>query len=80
MPTLIRLIISLLFIAALGFGGLYALTVLVNPGEKLITVRVPHGAMALTPVAPKPQPQVNKAAVLPQTSDSNAKEVVSPNE
>ena len=30
--------------------------------------------------APKPQPQVNEAAVLPQTGDSNAKEVVSPNE
>jgi hypothetical protein len=80
MPTLIRLIISLLFLAALGFGGLYALTILVNPGEKLITVRVPHGAMALTPVTPKPQPQVTEAAVLPQASDGSAKVVDSSNE
>jgi hypothetical protein len=80
MPTLIRLVISLLFLAALGFGGLYALTVFVNPGEKLITVRVPQRAMALTPVAPKPQPQVTEAAVLPQAGDGAAKEVDGSNE
>lgn len=80
MPTLIRLVISLLFLAGLGFAGLYALTVFVQPGEKLITVRVPQRAMALTPVAPKPQPQVTEAAVLPSPDDPTAKTLDTPNE
>jgi hypothetical protein len=80
MPTLIRLVISLLFIAGLGLAGLYALTVFVNPGQKVITVRVPQRAMALTPVTPKPQPQVTEAAVLPSPDDSGAKEVDNSNE
>ncbi|HEY4199073.1 MAG TPA: hypothetical protein VGM83_00795 [Devosiaceae bacterium] len=41
MPTLIRLIVALLFLVGLGYGALYALTVMVDPGVKEITVKIP---------------------------------------
>ena len=81
MPTLFRLIVALLFLGGLGFAGLYALTIFVNPGEKLITVKIPARDLVLTPAVPKPQPQVTEAAVLPTASDSGtAKEVDTSNE
>lgn len=51
MPTLIRLIIALLFLAGLGYGAMFALTVFVDPGEKEITVKVPAREL----VAPPPK-------------------------
>ncbi len=81
MPTLIRLVVALVFLGALGFAGLYALTVFVDPGEKQITVRIPQRDMALTPVtSTSAAPQVTEAAVLPPTSDSGTREVDSSNE
>lgn len=41
MPTLIRLVIVLLFLAGLGYGAMFALTVFVEPREKDVVVRVP---------------------------------------
>lgn len=41
MPTLIRLFIVLLVLAGLGFAGMIALTVMVDPGEKDITIKIP---------------------------------------
>ena len=41
MPTLIRLIIVLIFLGGLAFGGMVALTAVVKPGEKEIRVRIP---------------------------------------
>jgi hypothetical protein len=41
MPTLIRLFLVLVFLAGLGFAGMIALTVMVDPGEKDITVKIP---------------------------------------
>ena len=41
MPSLIRLIILLLFLAGLAYGAMFALVALVQPGQKEITVRVP---------------------------------------
>ena len=41
MPTLIRLFLVLAVLAGLGFAGMFALTVLVNPGEKDITIKIP---------------------------------------
>ncbi len=77
MPTLIRLIVALVFLGAIGFAGLYALTVFVDPGEKTITVRVPARDMTLTPVVPAPvaAAPVAEAAPPPTTDDPNAKEV-----
>ena len=45
-----------------------------------VAVRVPQRAMALTPVVPKPQPQVTEAAVLPQAGAGGVKEVDGSNE
>jgi len=41
MPTLIRFLIFILFLAALVFGGMIALTTLVNPPDKEVSVRIP---------------------------------------
>lgn len=41
MPSLIRLVITLLFLGALAYAGMFALSVLVEPREKEVSVRVP---------------------------------------
>jgi hypothetical protein len=41
MPTLIRLFLVLAVLAGLGFAGMIALTVMVDPGEKDITIKIP---------------------------------------
>jgi hypothetical protein len=41
MPTLIRLFVVLVVLAGLGFAGMFALTVFVDPGEKDITIKIP---------------------------------------
>jgi len=41
MPTLIRLIIVLLFLAALVYGGMVALVAYVQPTPEEVTVRIP---------------------------------------
>lgn len=56
MPTLIRLIVGLLFLVGLFYAGMFALTVFVDPGEKEITVRIP--ARDLVP--PKADPLVQR--------------------
>ena len=78
MPTLIRLIVALLFLGGLGFAGLFALTVFVDPGQKQITVKIPTRDMVLTPVVAQPAPVVAEAAPAPATDDSKAKVVDTP--
>ena len=41
MPSLIRLLIVLIVLAGLGFAGMIALTVMVDPGEKDVTIKIP---------------------------------------
>ena len=41
MPTLIRLFIVLIVLAGLGFAGMVGLTMMVDPGEKDITIKIP---------------------------------------
>lgn len=41
MPTLIRLIVILLVLGGIGYGAMYALTVVVEPKEKQVTIRIP---------------------------------------
>src|SRR3569623_3092321 len=41
MPTLIRLLIVLIVLGGLGLAGMIALTVMVDPGEKDITIKIP---------------------------------------
>jgi len=78
MPTLIRLIVALLFLGGLGFAGLFALTVFVDPGQKQITVKIPTRDMVLTPVVAQPAPAVAEAAPAPATDDPKAKVVDTP--
>lgn len=52
MPTLIRLFLVLVVLAGLGFAGMFALTMFVDPGEKDITIRIP--ARELMPAAVGP--------------------------
>lgn len=42
MPTLIRLIITLLFLAGLVYGGMIALVTYVQPTPKETTIRIPQ--------------------------------------
>ena len=46
MPTLVRLFVFLLIIAAIGFAGMLALTLMVDPGEKDITIKIPARELA----------------------------------
>ena len=41
MPTLIRLIIMLLFLGGLAYGGMLALVTYVQPKPKEVTIRIP---------------------------------------
>jgi hypothetical protein len=41
MPTLIRLLVVLVVLAGLGLAGMIALTAMVDPGEREVTVRIP---------------------------------------
>ena len=46
MPTLVRLFVFLIIIAAIGFAGMLALTLMVDPGEKDITIKIPARELA----------------------------------
>src|SRR3569832_259533 len=88
MPTLIRLLIVLLVLSGLVFAGMIALTIMVDPGEKDITIKIP--ARDLVPpsapidlsnlpapvnVAPKDSSSDASASVSSiDTSDSEASE------
>jgi hypothetical protein len=50
MPTLIRLVIALIFLAGLGYAAMFALAVLVDPGTKEITVRIPPRDLNVAPM------------------------------
>lgn len=41
MPTLIRLLVAIAFLAGLAFAGMFALSALVEPTEREVTVRIP---------------------------------------
>ena len=62
MPTLIRLIITLLFLAGLVYAGMIALVAFVEPTPKEVTIRIPArdllggGAPALPGTAPAEEP------------------------
>jgi hypothetical protein len=62
MPTLIRLVITLLFLAGLVYAGMFALVAFVDPTPKQTTIRIPArdllggGAPALPGRAPVQEP------------------------
>jgi hypothetical protein len=68
MPTLIRLIVILLFLAGLAYAGMFALVAYVEPTPKQQTIRIPQrellggGAPALPGTTPGPQVATEPAA------------------
>lgn len=42
MPTLIRLVITLIFLAGLVYAGMFALVAFVEPTPKEVTIRIPQ--------------------------------------
>ena len=75
MPTLIRLIITLLFLAGLVYAGMFALVAFVEPTPKEVTIRIPQrdllsaGQPALPgSQAPAEQPTADAPASEPATA------------
>ncbi len=67
MPTLIRLLVILLVLVGLAYGGMYALVATVDPGEKEITVRIPTRDLI---AAPEREPLVRREIDTSRTADS----------
>lgn len=67
MPTLIRLVVILLVLAGLAYGGMFALVAAVDPGEKEITVRIPTRDLV---AAPQREPLVRREIDTSRTVDS----------
>ena len=87
MPTLIRLLIVLIVLGGLGLAGMIALTVMVDPGEKDITIKIPTRELvppaapidlsnlpAPVNVAPKDESSSSESLPSIDTSDSQASE------
>lgn len=84
MPTLIRLVITLLFLAGLVYAGMFALVSYVQPTPKEVTIRIPSrdllggGAPALpgstaapAPAEPQPAPVEPAEEPAPEAAATN---------
>ena len=69
MPTLIRLLVILLVLAGLAYGGMLALVAMVKPPEELVTIRIP--ARELVPPAER-EPLVRREIDTSRTATSPA--------
>lgn len=49
MPTLIRLLVVLLILGGLAYGGMVALVAVVSPREKDVTIRIPARELVANP-------------------------------
>ena len=67
MPTLIRLVVILLVLVGLAYGGMFALVAAVDPGEKDITIRIPTRDLV---AAPERTPLVRREINTSRTADS----------
>ncbi len=67
MPTLIRLVVILLVLVGLAYGGMFALVAAVDPGEKDITIRIPTRDLV---AAPERTPLVRREIDTSRTADS----------
>lgn len=77
MPTLIRLLVILLVLAGLVYGGMIALVAMVKPPDELVTIRIP--TRDLVPPADR-QPLVQREIDTSRTADSPAPAVEAPAE
>ena len=62
-------------VGGLGFAGLYVLTLVVDPGQKDMTIKIPQRDLVLTPVLPQKAAPIVEAAPAPKVDDSKAKVV-----
>lgn len=67
MPTLIRLVITLIFLAGLVYAGMFALVSFVEPTQKDVTIRVPQrdllsGGQPSLPGATEPETSAPEAS------------------
>ena len=70
MPTLIRLVITLLFLAGLVYAAMFALVAFVEPTPKEVTIRIPQrdllaGGQAALPGAQAPATAPDEPAAEP---------------
>ena len=71
MPTLIRLVIFLVVLVALGYGAMFALVAMVEPNEKDVTIRIPTRDLIQSP---ERDPLVRREIDTSRTADSPAPE------
>ncbi|WP_323014960.1 histidine kinase [Devosia sp.] len=67
MPTLIRLVITLIFLAGLVYAGMFALVSFVEPTQKDVTIRIPQrdllsGGQPSLPGATEPETSAPEAS------------------
>ena len=67
MPTLIRLIITLLFLAGLVYAGMFALVAFVEPTPKQVSIRIPQRDLLSggQPALPGTQPPAQDPEAVP---------------
>jgi hypothetical protein len=75
MPTLIRLVIFLVVLVALGYGAMFALVAMVEPNEKDVTIRIPARDLIQSP---ERDPLVRREIDTGRTADSPAPETAEP--
>ncbi len=74
MPTLIRLVITLLFLAGLAYAGMIALIAFVEPTPKEVTIRIPArdllsgGQPALPGTTPAQEEPAAEEPATPETT------------
>lgn len=69
MPTLIRLVVILLVLAGLAYGGMFALIAMVEPTEKEVTIRIPARDLIQSP---ERDPLVQREIDTSRTAESPA--------
>ena len=67
MPTLIRLLITLLFLAGLAYAGMVALIAFVEPEPKEVTIRIPQRDLLGGGQAPLPGTEAPAGTAEPST-------------
>jgi hypothetical protein len=82
MPTLIRLIITLLFLAGLVYAGMFALVAFVEPTQKEQTIRIPQRDLLSggQPALPGTQPASGEAEPAQEPAAAPAAERATPPE
>lgn len=72
MPTLIRLFITLLFLAGLVYAGMFALISFVDPAPKQVTIRIPSRDLlgGGTPALPGNQPEPPPVEAAPAPAEA----------